>query len=47
LASISTGVSFVYYQTHLKLTPITGRERFILFSSEHLYEIEKLEKDAV
>ena len=45
--TVSTGMSFVYYQTHLQVTPITGRERFILFSSEHLFEIEKLEKEAV
>lgn len=37
----------VYYQMHIQETPLTHRKRFILFNSEQLSEIEKLEKDSV
>lgn len=40
-------VPFIFYQTHLQFTPITHRQRFILFNSEQLVEIEKLEKEEV
>ena len=47
LVSTSTVGSVVYYQAHVQETPITHRQRFILFSSSHLSEIENLEKDQV
>jgi hypothetical protein len=43
----STTACFVFYQSHLEETPITKRKRFMLFSTEHLAEIEKLEKEQV
>ncbi len=43
----SAGVSVFYYESHVQETPITHRKRFILFSSDHLREIENLEKDQV
>lgn len=39
--------SIVYYQVHLQETPITHRQRFILFTTKQLEEIENLEKDEV
>jgi len=49
ILSISTtvGGSIVYYQFHLQETPITHRQRFILFTNKQLEEIENLEKDEV
>lgn len=41
------GGSIYYYESHIHETPITHRKRFILFASDHLTEIEKLEKDQV
>jgi hypothetical protein len=40
-----TTACVIFYQSHLEETPITKRSRFMLFSTEHLTEIEKLEKE--
>ena len=42
----SLGV-YVFYQLHLQNTPITQRERFVLFTTDQLAEIEKYEKEMV
>jgi hypothetical protein len=39
--------SIVWVLIHIKETPITNRKRFIMFNTEQLYEIERLEKDQV
>jgi hypothetical protein len=43
----SSAACFVFYRSHLEETPITKRQRFMLFSTEHLTEIEKVEKEQV
>ena len=49
----SVGVStvslsgYIFYYTHLQTTPITNRERFILFLPFQIEEIEELSKSAV
>jgi hypothetical protein len=43
----SSAACFVFYRYHLEETPITKRQRFMLFSSEQLTEIEKVEKKKV
>ncbi len=43
----SAGLTIFYYESHVQETPITHRKRFIIFSSDHLREIENLEKDQV
>lgn len=47
IISFTVGGSIYYYESHIHETPITHRKRFILFSSDHLVEIENLEKDQV
>lgn len=42
---ITTFTGFVYYDSHIQETPLTGRKRFILFTNEQLTEIEKLEQE--
>lgn len=42
---ITTFTGFVYYDSHIQETPLTGRKRFILFTNEQLVEIEKLEQE--
>jgi hypothetical protein len=42
-----TVTSTTWVIVHIKETPITNRKRFIMFNTEQLYEIEKLEKDQV
>lgn len=34
-----------FYQYHIQETPITKRPRFMLFSNEHLVEIERIERE--
>jgi hypothetical protein len=46
IGGTSTG-SIIYYQSHLQVTPLTERIRFIMFTTEQLEEIEKLEKEQV
>ena len=43
----SVTASVIFYQAHIQYTPITNRPRFILFSTEHLLEIEKFEKEQI
>jgi hypothetical protein len=47
LLTTTGGTSCVYYYSHLEITPITNRERFMLFTNEQLKEIEKLERESV
>lgn len=42
-----TVTSTTWVIVHIKDTPITNRKRFIMFNTEQLYEIERLEKDQV
>lgn len=39
--------SYGYYVSHLELTPITHRKRFILFNSNQLKEVEQLERQSI
>lgn len=41
---LTTFTGFVFYDSHIQETPLTGRKRFILFTNEQLTEIEKLEQ---
>ncbi len=38
---------YIFYYTHLQTTPITNRERFILFLPFQMEEVEELSKSAV
>ena len=38
---------YIFYYTHLQTTPITNRERFILFLPFQIEEVEELSKSAV
>lgn len=41
-----TGVSsYAFYHFHLEYTPITHRQRFLLFKSDQLQEIEQMERE--
>jgi hypothetical protein len=46
VSSVSV-TSTVWVYVHIQETPITKRKRFIMFNSDQLFEIEKLEKDQV
>lgn len=47
ILALTSGGSATYYYTHLQLTPITHRKRFIIFDSSHLAEFEKIEMEKV
>ena len=37
----------VFYYSHLQVSPLTKRERFILFTPTQMLEIEEISKSAV
>ena len=47
IATFTTGTYAAIYYSNLEYTPITNRRRFMIFSRQHLKEIEELEKNQV
>ncbi|XP_074598617.1 metalloendopeptidase OMA1, mitochondrial-like [Brevipalpus obovatus] len=44
---ISVAASYLFYLTHLKPTPVTGRDRFVMFSEEQFAKLSRVNFEAL